>query len=301
MNSQDKKQKRKRRGIAVVIALSLIIGFLAGVVCTIILSQNYTVVIKENEKTTSSEKQGEQTAEKVPDVEKKEPLLKETQKENEKKPSEEISEKKLVVIDAGHQQKGNSEQEPIAPGSSQTKAKVASGTAGVATEIPEYQVNLEVSLILEKELRSRGYDVIMIRSSNDVDISNSQRAMIANDAGADAFIRIHCNGSEISTVTGALTMCQTSQNQYCGDLYASSRALSEQIINSLCIETGAKNLGVSETDTMSGINWCRVPVTIVEMGFMSNPEEDRLLCDTSYQKKLATGIANGIDAYFGNI
>ena len=49
---------------------------------------------------------------------------------------------------------------------------------------------------------------------------------------------------------------------------------------------------------MSGINWSTMPVTIVEMGFMSNPEEDRKLSDDQYQTRLAEGIAEGVDRYF---
>lgn len=205
-----------------------------------------------------------------------------------------------IVIDPGHQQKGNSQQEPVAPGASQTKAKVTSGTSGTVTGTPEYMVNLQVSLKLKSELEKRGYTVIMTRETNNVDISNSQRAQIANNANAAAFIRIHCNGSTDPGVSGALTMCQTPDNIYCGSIYDKSRKLSENVIDSLCSSSGAYNRGVSETDTMSGINWCKVPVTIVEMGFMTNPEEDRLLNDSDYQDKLAQGIANGIDNFIFN-
>ena len=66
---------------------------------------------------------------------------------------------KMVAIDPGHQAHGNSEQEPIGPGAAQTKAKVASGTTGRSTGVPEYQLNLDVSLKLRDELKARGYDV----------------------------------------------------------------------------------------------------------------------------------------------
>lgn len=206
----------------------------------------------------------------------------------------------IIVIDPGHQSKGNSEMEPIAPGATEKKAKVSSGTSGVVTGIPEYLVNLQVALKLKTELDSRGYTVIMTRETNDVNISNSERANIANNAGADAFVRIHCNGDSNQNTNGTLTMCQSPNNIYCGQLYKESRCLSDNILIELCNVTNSKNRGVIETDTMSGINWCQVPVTIVEMGFMTNPEEDRLLNDDIYQNKSAVGIANGIDSYFNS-
>lgn len=206
-----------------------------------------------------------------------------------------------VCIDPGHQGSwvDMSAQEPMAPGSSQTKNKATTGTTGNYSKVPEYEVNLQVSLILEKELTSRGYKVVMTREDNDKAISNKERAEFATSEDADITVRIHANSDNSASAAGALTMAPTSANQYLDtDLIEKSNTLTECIINSYCSATGLANKGVISADNMTGTNWSTVPVAILEMGFMSNESDDMYITDTSHHKTMAKGIADGIDEYF---
>lgn len=229
-----------------------------------------------------------------------EELQEENWEENLEEPAQpETASRGLVVIDAGHQQTGDYSLEPNGPGSSTMKARVTSGTAGRFSGLAEYVLNLEVALILETYLVEKGYEVHQIRSIHDVWISNSERAIIANELNADAFIRIHANGSENASHSGAFMVCGTANNPYTPGIYTDSRLFSECVLEEFLAATGAKSFGpgIWETDTMTGINWCTVPTTIIEMGHMTNQAEDLLMATRDYQEKMAMGLANGIEKY----
>lgn len=209
-----------------------------------------------------------------------------------------IPNNKVICIDPGHQAKGNLEKEPIGPGAKEYKAKVTYGATGNYTHKTESQLNLEVGLKLKSVLESRGYKVVMVRTSQNVNISNKERADIANNAHAGAFIRLHADSSTNHNTHGATGLAPKNNNPYLtSSVISGSQRLTRNVLNSMCKRTGAKNRGISYVNNMSGINWCKVPVALIEMGFMSNKTEDYLLSDSTYQYKIANGIADGIDAF----
>ena len=177
------------------------------------------------------------------------------------------------------------------------KPKVAYGTQGVKTKVPESKLTLQIALKLEKELKKRGYDVYMIRRKQNVNISNKQRAIRANKSGADICIRLHADAVS-ANVRGVSVLYPSQQNPYVAKLSKKSKKLSKNILDSYCKSTKFKKRGLSKRDDLTGTNWSKIPVTIVEMGFMSNPEEDQKLSDNHYQSMLAEGIADGVDRYY---
>ena len=207
---------------------------------------------------------------------------------------------KLVVIDPGHQGQGDSTQEPVGPGASETKARVTSGASGSYSGVDEHVVNLQVGLKLRDYLESQGIRVIMVRETADVNISNSERAAIANDNGAALFVRLHCDSSDSSSAEGFSTLVP-GYNEWTGPIVEQSRVAGEYVHAAALAATGAADAGVIERTDLSGFNWCEVPTVLCEMGFMSNEHEDLLLSTDEYQQKLAVGIGNGVIQYLSTL
>ena len=84
-------------------------------------------------------------------------------------------------------------------------------------------------------------------------------------------------------------------------MYEECKNLANCLQSALIKETGAKDRGLNETDKVTTLNWSKVPVTVLQLGFMSNKEEDTNLWSDDYQKKMVKAICDGIDAYFESV
>jgi N-acetylmuramoyl-L-alanine amidase len=202
----------------------------------------------------------------------------------------------VVVIDPGHQRRSDMTPEPVGPGATETKPRVTGGTTGAVSGMSEYEVVLQISTNLKERLESAGVKVIMTRTTNDVNISNAERAALANEAEADLFVRVHCDGNPDPTVSGMSTLYPSPSNwtkAISGASYRAAGAIQKEAV----AETGAVDRGIKPRDDLSGFNHSRVPSVLVECGFMSHPIEDRLLTSPHYQDKLASGIERGILSY----
>ncbi len=202
----------------------------------------------------------------------------------------------VVCIDPGHQARANLDPEPVGPGSRETKPKVSGGATGVGTRIPEYEITLQIANRLKKRLEDAGVQVVMTRTKADVDISNAQRAAIANRAGADLFVRIHADGNPDADVAGISTL-YPAKNRWTGPIAERSLLAAKSVQANAVSSTEAIDRGVVARTDITGFNHSKVPAILVECGFLSNAVEDKLLASARYQDRLADGIAAGVLSY----
>lgn len=210
------------------------------------------------------------------------------------KPAEPVVKKdKLIVIDPGHASKANLEKEQIAPNSSEYKIKDGGGATGVATKNPEYALNMKVALKLKSYLEKEGFKVLMTKTDINKSMGNIERAKVGNDAGASLVIRIHADSDDSSSTAGA-SMLIPKSTENTSKIYNESKRYGGIVYSTLIKEVGMKSRGVFERSDMTGFNWSKVPVILVEMGFLSNPNEDKQLNTDSYQDKIASALCKGI-------
>ncbi|WP_237981570.1 N-acetylmuramoyl-L-alanine amidase [Bacillus thuringiensis] len=258
---------------------------------------------KEEPQAVQTNEQVEHKQEEVPAEEKKEeatpvqPTEQLLQNNEQKVESNEKQGKFLVVIDPGHQQKANLNLEPIGPGATTQKYKVTDGTTGVVTKKREAILVLEMAFILKEKLEAKGIQVLMTRTSQDVDISNKERATFANDYKANLFLRLHADGSENPNQSGFAVLTPAEGSPYTKEIYAESLQISQTIVNKMRENQQVKVNGIKFREDLSGFNWAKVPGVLLELGFMSNPEEDKKLSDPQYVNSLLQSVTDSVDEY----
>ena len=200
-----------------------------------------------------------------------------------------------VVIDPGHDSEPNPALEPIGPGSEPRKPKDPGGTRGVVTGLPEHAVALSISLELRRLLRAEGYCVTMTRvRPTGRSIGNVERAQIANRAGATLFLRVHLDSSTDPSRRGSSTLYPVRRRGWTDDILPGSRTAARALQGELVAGLGTRDLGTVARADLTGFNWSDVPAALVEVGFQSNPAEDRRLADGAQKRRAARALARGV-------
>lgn len=204
---------------------------------------------------------------------------------------------RVICVDAGHGNRHALKRVALAPGSS---AMVTGGTTGTASPYNRYSeasLNLKVAKRLQKALEKQGATVVMTRTQAECNLNNVQRCKIADKAGAELTIRLHCNSAFNSWVNGIEVLVP--DTTYCSrKLVRQSRKVGKRVSKAMVEHTKAKDRGLISRHDLPGLNWATQPSILVEMGYMSNKEEDTRLQKTSYQKKIVAGIVEGTIDYF---
>ena len=163
-----------------------------------------------------------------------------------------------------------------------------SGAVGSKTH--EKWIALDVAIRVARKLKNSGIDVVMTRDS-DYFVGLEERAKIANNAGADLFVSIHCNSSDNKSATGTEVWCYQWEN-------LTIFALAGCIKNRLIARTGFRDRGVKE-ENFAVLRLTKCPAALVELGFISNPQEEQTMMSYDYQDAASTAIVEGIKEFAG--
>lgn len=205
----------------------------------------------------------------------------------------------LVCIDPGHcYAPGFSGYELLSPLSTETKAYGGSGGTTGAT-LREEQLVLYVGLKLRDKLEALGAQVIMTREVSEIALDGVSRATMGNEAGVDVNIHLHANSYTDPSVRGVMVLVPSGSLLCTPSIVGPSAALGQLMVDSLAEATGFPNLGTVQRDDLVAFNWSETATVLVEMGFMSNPEEDALMSTDEYQERIADGMVAALLAWLG--
>ncbi len=203
-----------------------------------------------------------------------------------------------IVLDPGHNRYPNLSLEPIGPGSSQLKIMDGGGTHGVVTGQSEASVVLRIAFRLRTLLRADGLHVIMTRHRTCcISKGNRARARIANRAHAALFLRIHADGSTDHAVRGTSMLYPALHAGWTDDIYRRSRQAARIVQSRLVGRLGWPDRGLVARGDLTGFNWANVPAILTEVGFLTNPSEDRALATRGTVKRVARGLEGGVLHY----
>ena len=206
-----------------------------------------------------------------------------------------------VLLDAGHGCSGNY-VEPKYKGASDSEVTYensSTGATGVVTKKREGDLTLEIALKLQKKLQNLGADVLMIRTKKTTPMSLVQRAEYGNKHKVDLAFRIHADGLDDQSVNGASTLYPSAEHIN-NKIAEKSKNIASIIQREYIKSTGLADRGTVERNDLVGFNFTTVPSILLELGFMTNPEEDRKMSDKKFQEKMVDGITNGMIAYYTN-
>lgn len=193
-----------------------------------------------------------------------------------------------VVIDPGHQAVANKDPESMSSSMGGSKQKSSQGYIGTVSGTDESEINLAHALLLKNYLESLGCEVYLTRDTNEVDISNKERAEYAVSKNPDVYIRLYCNAANDSKTSGCEVIVPSS-GDYASQVTAWGDTLGKKI--SEC--TGCMFNGCKASGNYSGLNWASsVPSFMVRMGYLTNSDDEANLLDEEYQFKQCQAIAD---------
>lgn len=202
--------------------------------------------------------------------------------------------KPVIVIDASHQRTKDLTTEPIAPKSTERRAKQLASAIGVVTKQKEYHVTMNYAKALRTQLEEKGYKVVLTRSAHDVKLSNKERAKVANKARATLVISLHADGGK--SYQNGFYIMSPSKKSTTSKRYKKSNQQANAILKKVSTKGKVFSTGHFYREDLALFNYTKAPAISIQLGFLTNVKDDKKLADNVYMEKLVKRIANGIQA-----